>query len=161
MAAEPGRVGDGPLAAIKLAAACSLAAVLCLELAGCGGGNTAKKSDPSPLARSIPTPTLSQQVRRAERTGPGFLDYCPTYSGRAPARFDVDVPGNPVAPGWCLTTVERHRVKDVVTFRAHWDARRLTGSSGTAVFTYSVPRTAVPGATPAAELVGQSGQLPP
>lgn len=160
MAAEPGRICNGPLAAIKLAAACGIGAALCLPFAGCGG-NSAKQSDPRPAAKAIPTPTLAQQVRQAERVGPGFLDYCPTRPGRARARFQVDVPGNPVVPGWCLTTATRYRLKDVVTFRAHWDAWRVKGPSGTVKFTYSVPNTAVPGATPAAELVGQSGRLPP
>jgi hypothetical protein len=160
VAAEPGRICDGPLAAIKLAAACGIGAVMCLPFAGCGG-SSAKQSDPRPPAKAIPTPTLAQQVRRAERVGPGFLDYCPMRPGRARARFQVDVPGSPIVPGWCLTTAKRDRLKDVVTFRTHWDARRVKGPSGTVTFTYSVPHTAVPGATPAAELVGQSGQLPP
>jgi hypothetical protein len=100
-------------------------------------------------------------VRRAEREGPGFLDYCPLHTGRARARFTVDVPGGALAPGWCRTSASRQKTRDVVIFKADWNARRVNGTAGTYRLTYTVPRSALPGATPVPTLTGQSGTLPP
>jgi hypothetical protein len=104
---------------------------------------------------------ISLQVHRAQAVGPGFLDYCPLKPGRAPAHFQIDVPGNPLAGGWCETSVVRKPDGDTVTFRAHWDARASIGRDGTMVFRYFIPRQTPGTATPAPVLTSQSGVEPP
>ena len=106
-------------------------------------------------------PTLVQQVRLAQREGPGYLDYCPLRPGRSPARYDLSLPGLPRAGGWCETRVRREPRRDVVIFLAHWDARRTLRRAGTEIWRFSVNRPASPTATHVALLIGQSGQSLP
>lgn len=114
----------------------------------------------SPSHSAAATPTLAQQVRRAERAGPGFLDFCPKYNGRARAYYQLDLPGYKVAKGWCRTEVSRLTGADLVNFTAYWDARAVNQTSGTATFTYRLARNTRPPATPVPILIRQSGTLP-
>ena len=147
----------GPALKSGLLGGALLAAVA--TIAGCGGQKASRPIHR--VARRVPTPTLAHQVRAAERQGPGFLDYCPLRNGQSRARYSIDVPGNPLAPGWCRTVASRGGTADSVTFYAYWDGRRIIGKSGTMMFRYSVPRSAGPHATPTPILVAQGGQLPP
>lgn len=116
------------------------------------------------VQQALSTPTLPRQVRRAERVGPGFLDYCPLHDGQGKAVFALSLPGKAgAAPGWCRTLAQRNsgRSSDVVTFHAHWDARKINGKVGTYSLTYSIPRWASASATPQAILSRQSGEPPP
>jgi hypothetical protein len=122
----------------------------------------AEMRDTGHHAAPPPTPTILAQVRRAAEVGPGFLDYCPTKNGRLPARYDITLPGaTGRANGWCETTVRRGRNGDTVTFRAHWDGRKIIGRQGTLVLVYWVPVRARPKATPVVALIGERGRPPP
>jgi len=106
-------------------------------------------------------PPVAHQVRLAQRVGPGFLDYCPKGTGRARAYYQLDLPGEPIVKGWCQTVITRTARADLVTFKAYWDARRVNHTSGTATFTYRVPRSALSGtSTVTPQLIHQSGRLP-
>jgi hypothetical protein len=125
-------------------------------LSGCGAHvsrNTA--------ARSEPTPTLAQQVRRAERTGPGSLNYCPRHTSTAPAAYSLTIPGGGTATGWCRTLAQRFPRADRVTFWMYWDARRHGAGRGTEMLRFELSRKATVGATPVPMLVGQAGLPPP
>jgi hypothetical protein len=126
-------------------------------LAGCAS-MSAPEPTPTP---AIATPVVQEQVVRAIQSGPGFLNYCPTVPGRAPARYDVDLPGTSRASGWCQTEVKRGPQFDIVTFHAHWNATDQIGKQGTLMLRYQVTRPSVTVPTPVALLTGQSGQLPP
>lgn len=109
----------------------------------------------------LSSPSSAAQIRRATEVGPGFLNYCPTRPGREPAKYDLSLPGSPVAHGWCQTAVMRKRRYDIVTFRAYWDARPINHTDGMVTFSYRVPWAIVIGHTISGPtLIYQSG-IPP
>lgn len=110
---------------------------------------------------ALSTPTLAQQVERARKAGPGFLDYCPTHTGVNPARFQLDVPGGAVAPGWCATFAVRRARQDFVTFGAHWNGQQAIHRSGTWHITYALSRAVTLTSTPTPRLIAQGGKTPP
>ncbi|MGH2443110.1 MAG: hypothetical protein ACRDFX_08105 [Chloroflexota bacterium] len=140
-----------------------LIAIALVTLTGCGRSADPKAHRPSrsPVPRPTRTYSRSSQVVRAQRAGPGFLDYCPKLPGKARARYDVMLPGGGQIPGACTTAIRSSSSTDTVTFSAFWDARSVHHGTGTATFTYSMPRKTSAGATPAPVLVAQSGTLPP
>ncbi len=133
--------------------------------AGCSrGGGTLPSSAGAPTAAAGPplsTPTLAQQVRRAMHAGPGFLDYCPAHNGVNPARFELDVPGGAIVPGWCATISVRRAARDLVTFGAHWNAQKVIHKSGTWHVTYALTRVITLTSTPVPRLIAQGGKTPP
>jgi hypothetical protein len=139
--------------------------VLTLGVSGCGVFQSATSATPTPsplptLAQP-PTPGIAAQIDRAKRLGPGFLDYCPHHEGAAQAQYDVMLPGQRPIGGFCQTHVSRQPGGDIITFYAHWDARSIHHGQGTVSFTYGVARVATPPATPVAEMLDQTGPLPP
>lgn len=139
--------------------------VLALALSGCGATGLAvpgtPRPSPLPTIAPPPTPRVAAQVDRAKQLGPGFLDYCPRHNGASRAQYDVMLPGQGPIGGYCLTHISRQPGGDIITFFAHWDARAIHHGQGTLSFTYAVPRTAKPPATPAALMLDQKGPLPP
>jgi hypothetical protein len=152
-----------------LLASLAAGAIFVPGLAGCGSSSfkdpyAATQTTP----RLTPTPTLAQQVRRAERVGPGSLNYCPNHSGVASARYSVTVPGGGTAGGWCRTVAQRLSAVDRVTFWMHWDATKLGAGSGTEMLRYVIARPVSSRATrvslratPVPILQAQSGSPPP
>lgn len=140
-----------------------LAAGLTCLLAGCMNSGFTKSGIrlPAPTPRTLATPTLSHQVRLAQHSGPGFLDFCPVRPGTAPASYDLIAPHGGVLPGSCSTAVLRGRDADYVTFRAYWDARAFHRGQGTNILVYFVSRRQSLLATPTPLLIRQSGPLPP
>lgn len=141
-----------------------LASVLVVVVAGCSRGATAPApgtTHSAAVGPPISTPTLAQQVRRAMHAGPGFLDYCPTHSGVNPARFELDVPGGAIVPGWCATIAVRRATHDLVTFGAHWNGQKVIRKSGTWHVTYAVTRAITLTSTPVPRLIAQGGTSPP
>jgi hypothetical protein len=140
-------------------------AVLALTLSGCSVFGSAASATPTltPLPTIAPpaTPIVADQVDRAKRLGPGFLDYCPRHEGAALAQYDVMLPGLGPIGGFCQTHISRQSGGDIITFYAHWDARSIHHGQGTITFTYGVSRVATPPATPVAEMLDQTGPLPP
>jgi hypothetical protein len=139
--------------------------LLALTLSGCGVFNGAASATPTvsplPTIAPPPTPIVADQVDRAKRLGPGFLDYCPRHEGAAQAQYDVMLPGQGPIGGYCQTHINRQPGGDIITFYAHWDARPIHHGQGTVSFTYGVKRDATPPATPVAEMLDQTGPLPP
>jgi hypothetical protein len=138
--------------------------LLALALSGCGAGGAAPAPPtPSPLPTIAPPPTpgVAAQVDRAKRLGPGFLNYCPRHNGASQAQYDVMLPGQGPIGGYCQTRVRRQPGGDIITFYAHWDARPIHHGQGTVSFTYGVKRVATPPATPVAQMLDQTGPLPP
>lgn len=143
---------------VALAALSGLSAII----AACGNSR-ATSHDHGARSTALPTPTLAQQVRRAERAGPGILDECPTNNGRRTGKYDVSVPGSALVPGWCQTTARRELSggADTVSFRIYWDARRVTGQTYIYALTYSVPRRRAMHVAPVPTLTGESGNPAP
>ncbi len=143
----------------------AVTALIALAIAGCGGSSAAPVPTvtprPLPTIAPIPTPVIADQVNRARRAGPGFLNYCPLSEGRNPAQYDVMLPQTGPIGGWCQTHVSRQSGGDIIAFYAHWDARSIRRGQGTMVFTYGVPRTITTQSTPVAKLLEQTGPLPP
>jgi hypothetical protein len=139
--------------------------VVALGVSGCGAslGAAPATPTPSPLPTLAPPPTpgVAAQVDRAKRLGPGFLDYCPRHEGASRAQYDVMLPGLGPIGGYCQTHVSRQPGGDIITFYAHWDARSIHHGQGTLTFTYGVSRVATPPATPVAQMLDQTGPLPP
>lgn len=135
-------------------------AALLLLLSGCGAaGLDVPTATPFPTIAIPPTPTVDDQVSAVARTGPAWLDQCPTHTGRIRTGFSITtVPGNVVDPGYCDTFVQRGPHGDLITFRASWD----TGKHHTAsyVITYLMPRTPGPTGTPTPKIVSQQGEPP-
>jgi hypothetical protein len=98
---------------------------------------------------------------RAIHVGPGFLDYCPGHNGVGIARYELDLPGGPVVPGYCETVARRGHHIDVVIFHAYWDARKVNKKVGVASFMYTVDRKVSAIVTPLPHLTAQAGTLPP
>jgi hypothetical protein len=140
-------------------------AALGLTLSGCSAFGSAAPatptSSPLPTIAPPPTPIVADQVDRAKRLGPGFLDYCPRHEGAAQAQYDVMLPGQGPIGGFCQTHISRQSGGDIITFYAHWDARSIHHGQGTITFTYGVSRAATPPATPSAQMLDQTGPLPP
>jgi hypothetical protein len=168
-----GSVGAGPRACPptprtphrSLAPTLLSTAILTLALTGCGVFQGAASGTPTPSPPPTlappPTPVIADQVDRAKRLGPGFLNYCPRHEGAAQAQYDVMLPGQGPIGGFCQTHISRQPGGDIVTFYAHWDARPIHHGQGTITFTYGVSRVATPPATPTAQMLDQSGPLPP
>jgi hypothetical protein len=93
--------------------------------------------------------------------GPGFLDYCPPHTGVRAAKFQLYVPGDPLAPGWCATFAHRRRLHDYVTFAVYWDGKKSIRRDGTWHISYSLTRRVTIDATPVPQIVTQGGVLPP
>jgi hypothetical protein len=133
--------------------------VLPFMLVGCGS-NSSPKSGATP-GRPIGSPSVAQEIRLAERAGPGFLDYCPLQAGRTSARFVLDVPGNPSVDGWCETQAVRLPRFDRVAFRLHWVGIPVLAHGGNVTMTYRVYRSCGTSPFRCASQVSQSGRLPP
>lgn len=137
---------------------------LLVVAAGCSHGAASPpstSSPPTPAGPPLNTPTLAQQIRRAMHAGPGFLDYCPTHNGVNPARFQLDVPGGAVVPGWCATKAARRPKRDLVEFGVHWNGEKVIHKSGTWHVTYALSRTITLTSTPVPQLISQGGKSPP
>jgi hypothetical protein len=142
-----------------------LISILALSLSGCSVFGSAAPATatltPLPTIAPPPTPIVADQVDRAKRLGPGFLDYCPRHEGAALAQYDVMLPGLGPIGGFCQTHISRQSGGDIITFYAHWDARSIHHGQGTLTFTYGVSRVSTPPATPTAQMLDQTGPLPP
>ena len=148
---------------LRTLALAGLGALVAAAVGGCGdarGSGDPPRPTVAPRIRSS-VPALSDQIARAQRVGPVWLDYCPDRPGRARATFDLIQPGGGTLPGWCRTSAARRALGDYVTFVAHWDDSAGHGGTGTATLVYLVPRGVDATATPVPLLVSQSGQLPP
>ncbi|GAC1623665.1 MAG: hypothetical protein NVS4B2_00760 [Chloroflexota bacterium] len=154
--------GRGPVSMRKIGAI-SLGACIVVACAasGCGSTHARAHARRHTTVRPPGTPTIASQIVLARRRGPGFLDYCPARRGRAPAHFDLGLPGNPRVGGWCVTSWRRTSRGDVVTFQTHWDARRVAGRSGSQTWRYRLNRPASAVATRVAILTGVTGTSPP
>jgi hypothetical protein len=130
-----------------------------VTLVGCG--SSAAVPPPRRTILRPTTPTLAQQIRLAERSGPGFLDYCALQDGRVSAYFTLDLPGAPVVDGWCQTQADRVGSYDRVTFQAHWVGQPILPHGGTVTMTFHVLRDCSDVTLGCSPLISQSGELPP
>jgi hypothetical protein len=71
------------------------------------------------------------------------------------------LPGQGPIGGYCQTHISRQPGGEIVTLYAHRDARSIRHGQGTVSFTYGVKRVATPPAAPAAQMLDQTGPLPP
>ena len=135
-----------------------------LLVAACGSGSlpTVPPTLPAiPTATVFPTVVVDEQVASVAKTGPSWMDGCPTHTGRLPERFEITtVPGGVTADGICETYVQRGPHSDLITFRATWNAGKKYGGKGAYSVTYLVPRATNAYQNPVPKIVENSGDPP-